>query len=139
MTQLYQTTVHVSGGRNGRATSDDEQLDLSLQLPKSMGGSGQGTNPEQLFAAGYAACFMGAMQLVAKNNGVALPHDFAIDSRVTLNKSDAGELAIAVAFDIHLKGMDKQQASETVEAAHEVCPYSRATRGNIDVDFTITV
>ncbi|MBV7434823.1 organic hydroperoxide resistance protein [Cardiobacteriaceae bacterium TAE3-ERU3] len=139
MTKLYETNVHVSGGRNGSAKSDDGKLNVNLQMPKSMGGNGEGTNPEQLFAAGYAACFMGATQLVAKNKGIELPQGFTIDSHVELGKCDQGNLDISVVFGINLPGMDAAQAEEIVEAAHEVCPYSRATRGNIDIDFNINL
>lgn len=139
MTKIYTTTVAVSGGRNGTAKSDDGKLDVTLGMPKSMGGTGEGTNPEQLFAAGYAACFIGATQLVAKQQNIELPEAFSIDSQVDLIKSEAGDLDIAVIFDVHLSGMEASAAEKLIDDAHHVCPYSRATRGNIDIDFNIHI
>ncbi|UJF24923.1 organic hydroperoxide resistance protein [Suttonella sp. R2A3] len=140
MTKLYSTLVKVNGGRSGTAKSDDGKLDITLDTPESLGGKGgPGTNPEQLFAAGYAACFIGATQLVAGKQGIDVPADFNIDSHVTLSKSDAGDLDISVVFDIHLPGMDAKTAEKLIDDAHHVCPYSRATRGNIDIDFNIHI
>ena len=139
MTTLYTAHAHVTGGRDGAAKSDDGKLDVKLAPPKELGGNGNGTNPEQLFAAGYAACFMGAMRLVAGNEKLALPQGFAIDADVSLGKDAQDNFRLGVVFNIALPGMDKAAADALVAKAHEVCPYSRATRGNIDVTFHINV
>ena len=139
MTTLYTAHAHVTGGRDGAAKSDDGKLDVKLAPPKELGGNGNGTNPEQLFAAGYAACFMGAMRLVAGNEKLALPQGFAIDADVSLGKDAQDNFRLGVVFNIALPGMDKAAAEALVAKAHEVCPYSRATRGNIDVTFHVNV
>jgi len=134
---LYTARSHTVGGRNGESKSDDGALSVKLSTPKSMGGpGGAGTNPEQLFASGYSACFLGAMGLVAKNAKTQLPANTAIDAKVDLLKGDDG-LKIAVEFDITAPGWDKKQTEEIVRKAHEVCPYSRATKGNVDVKFNV--
>ena len=135
MTTLNTAHVHVTGGRDGAAKSSDGKLDLKLAPPAELGGNGAGSNPEQLFAAGYAACFIGAARLVAGNEKIALPQGFAIDADVALGN----RFRLAVVFNIALPGMDKAAAEALVAKAHEVCPYSRATRGNIDVTFHINV
>ena len=139
MTTLYTAHAHVTGGRDGAAKSDDGKLDVKLAPPKELGGNGNGTNPEQLFAAGYAACFMGAMRLVAGNEKLALPQGFAIDADVSLGKDAQDNFRLGVVFNIALPGLDKAAADALVAKAHEVCPYSRATRGNIDVTFHVNV
>ena len=139
MTTLYTAHVHVTGGRDGTAKSNDGKLDLKLAPPTELGGNGAGSNPEQLFAAGYAACFMGAARLVAGNEKIALPQGFAIDADVSLGKDAQEHFRLDVVFHIALPGMDKAIAETLVAKAHEVCPYSRATRGNIDVTFHINV
>jgi peroxiredoxin, ohr subfamily len=139
MTTLYTAHVHVTGGRDGAAKSSDGKLDLKLAPPAELGGNGAGSNPEQLFAAGYAACFMGAARLVAGNEKIALPQGFAIDADVALGKDAQDHFRLGVVFNIALPGMDKAAAEALVAKAHEVCPYSRATRGNIDVTFHINV
>ena len=139
MTTLYTAHVHVTGGRDGAAKSSDGKLDLKLAPPAELGGNGAGSNPEQLFAAGYAACFMGAARLVAGNEKTALPQGFAIDADVALGKDAQDHFRLGVVFNIALPGMDKAAAEALVAKAHEVCPYSRATRGNIDVTFHINV
>jgi Ohr subfamily peroxiredoxin len=133
---LYTAHAHTTGGRDGHAASDDGLLDVKLTLPKSMGGPGTGTNPEQLFAAGYSACFMGALKFVAGKQQITVPADFAIDASVDLGPIPAG-FGIAVKMVVSLPGMDRSVAQELVDAAHEVCPYSNATRGNIDVDLSL--
>jgi Ohr subfamily peroxiredoxin len=136
-TIVYQASATVTGGREGSAKSDDGRLAVSLSTPKGLGGNdGPGTNPEQLFAAGYAACFMGATRFVAGNAGIALPDDFSITSNVGIGPTDGG-FAIDVELLISLPGMDKDQASQLIEQSHQVCPYSNATRGNIDVRLTL--
>ena len=126
---LYTAKAHTTGGRDGAARTDDGRLDVKLSSP---GTSGTGTNPEQLFAAGYAACFIGAMKAVAGMQKITLPADLAIDSNVDLGK--VGEAyGIAVKLDVSLPGMERPAAQKLIDAAHQVCPYSNATRGNIDV------
>ena len=139
MTTLYTAHAHVTGGRDGAAKSDDGKLDVKLAPPKELGGNGNGTNPEQLFAAGYAACFMGAMRLVAGNEKQALPQGFAIDADVSLGKDAQDNFRLNVVFNIALPGLDKAAAEALVAKAHEVCPYSRATRGNVDVALNVNV
>ena len=139
MTTLYTAHAHVTGGRDGAAKTDDGKLDVKLAPPKELGGNGAGTNPEQLFAAGYAACFIGAMRLVAGNEKIAVPQGLAIDADVSLGKDAQDNFRLGVVFNIALSGMDKAAAEALVAKAHEVCPYSRATRGNIDVAFHVNV
>ena len=136
MKALYTTQVKVQGGRDGKAQSTDNRLELTLALPKELGGSGKGTNPEQLFASGYSACFMGAMKHVAGMKKIAVPADAAIDAEVDIGPIPQG-FGIAVRMTIHLPGMDRAVAEDLVHTAHQVCPYSNATRGNIDVTLTV--
>ena len=130
---LYTAHAHTTGGRDGKSRTDDGRLDVTLSSP---GTAGTGTNPEQLFAAGYSACFIGAMKAVAGMKKIALPDDLSIDASVDLGKIPAG-YGIAVRLDISLPGMDRTAAQALVDAAHQVCPYSNATRGNIDVTLTL--
>lgn len=130
---LYTAQAHTTGGREGASRSSDGKLDVQLAPP---GGSGTGTNPEQLFAAGYSACFIGAMKAVAARQKVALPADVAVDAEVDLGPVGQA-FGIAVRMTIHLPGMDKAQAQQLVDTAHQVCPYSNATRGNIPVTLTL--
>jgi len=139
MTTLYTAHAHVTGGRDGAAKTDDGKLDVKLAPPKELGGNGAGTNPEQLFAAGYAACFIGAMRLVAGNEKIAVPQGLAIDADVSLGKDAQDHFRLGVVFNIALPGLDKAAAEALVAKAHEVCPYSRATRGNIDVALNVNV
>lgn len=130
---LYTAHAHTTGGREGSSRSHDGKLDVQLSPP---GGSGAGTNPEQLFAAGYSACFLGALKAVAARQKVNLPAEVSADAEVDLGP--VGEVfGIAVRMRIHLPGMDKAQAQTLVDAAHQVCPYSNATRGNIPVTLSI--
>jgi len=126
---LYTAKAHTTGGRDGASRTDDGRLDIKLSSP---GTSGTGTNPEQLFAAGYAACFIGAMKAVAGMQKITLPADLAIDSAVDLGKVGQG-YGIAATLNISLPGMEREAAQKLIDAAHQVCPYSNATRGNIDV------
>jgi osmotically inducible protein OsmC len=130
---LYTAHAHTTGGRDGKSRTDDGRLDVTLSSP---GTAGTGTNPEQLFAAGYSACFIGAMKAVAGMKKIALPDDLSIDASVDLGKIPAG-YGIAVRLDISLPGMDRTAAQALIDAAHQVCPYSNATRGNIDVTLTL--
>lgn len=136
---MYTTEVTVTGGRDGKADSKDGHLHLTLANPKELGGTGaEGTNPEQLFAAGYAACFLGAMGLVAGKMKLPLPKDASINAEVTLGRT-GDKLGIAAKLRVKLPGMDRAKADELVHAAHNVCPYSHATRNNIDVDLSVIV
>ncbi len=130
---LYTARAHTTGGRDGASRSDDGRLDIKLSPP---GQPGNGTNPEQLFASGYSACFMGAMKAVAGKVGVAVPADAAIDAEVDLGPTSHG-YGVAVRMAISLPGMDREKAQALIDAAHQVCPYSNATRGNIPVTLTL--
>jgi len=134
---LYQAKATVKGGREGSAVSDDGRLDVKLSTPTGLGGNGgEGTNPEQLFAAGYSACFMGATKAVAGKEKITLPQDFSITGEVGIGPIEGGYI-IAVELHISLPGMDKKAAQSLIEKAHQVCPYSNATRGNIEVKLTL--
>jgi lipoyl-dependent peroxiredoxin len=137
---IYTAHARATGGRVGTAKSDDGQIDLKLDRPVEMGGKGNGTNPEQLFAAGYAACFIGALRVVAGKRHLRVPEDVAIDSEVSLGPLAGGVegYGIAVNMTIHLPGIEKATAEELVHTAHQICPYSNATRGNIDVLLTVS-
>jgi lipoyl-dependent peroxiredoxin len=136
MTILYTATAEATGdGRGGRSRSSDGVLDLDLSVPKDMGGAGgEGTNPEQLFAAGYAACFHGALLVVGRTEKVKLS-DTTVTAEVSIGKDDAG-FGLSVKIAAHLPGIPADQAQKLVEQAHQVCPYSKATRGNIEVEVT---
>ncbi|MDP1685969.1 organic hydroperoxide resistance protein [Hydrogenophaga sp.] len=133
---VYTARAHTTGGREGTSRSDDGMLDVKLSPPKAMGGSGAATNPEQLFAAGYSACFMGAMKHVAGLKKVVVPADAAIDAEVDIGPIPAG-FGIAARLNVSLPGMDRAVAQDLVDTAHQVCPYSNATRGNINVTITL--
>lgn len=134
---LYTARATATGGRAGSATSDDGRLNVTLSVPKGLGGDdGAGTNPEQLFAAGYAACFMGAMKFVAGQQKLALPADTAIASEVGIGPIPTG-FGIQVTLNISVPGVARDTAEAIVQAAHIVCPYSNATRGNIDVTLNV--
>jgi lipoyl-dependent peroxiredoxin len=136
---LYTAHGTSTGGRDGHTRSDDGKLQARLQPPKEMGGNGDGTNPEQLFACGYSACFLGAMKFVAGQKKLALSPETSIDASVSIGPLAGGQpgFGIAVAMQIHIPGMDLEAAQALVDAAHMVCPYSNATRGNIDVTLTV--
>ena len=127
---IYTAKVHTTGGRTGASRSDDGRLDVKLSRP---GTTGAGTNPEQLFAAGWSACFESAMELVAHKMKVALPADLAIDAEVDLGPNGDG-YDVAVRLNVSLPGIAPDVAQRVLEAAHQVCPYSRATHGNIAVE-----
>ncbi len=134
---LYQAHATSTGGRDGRAVSSDGAIDLKLTVPREMGGAGAaGTNPEQLFAAGYSACFIGAMRFVAGKQKITLPADTSIAATVGIGPIPAG-FGIEVDMQVTVPGMDRASVQALVDAAHQVCPYSNATRGNIEVRFTI--
>lgn len=134
---VYQAYAKATGGRDGRATSSDGVLDVKLGVPKEMGGAGGAvTNPEQLFAAGYSACFLGALKFVAAKEKVKIPADAAIEATVGIGEIPNG-FGIEVQLDITLPGVERSVAEALVKKAHEVCPYSNATRGNIDVTLNV--
>lgn len=134
---LYRAQATATGGREGRAVSSDGVLDLTLSTPRELGGAGgPGTNPEQLFAAGYSACFIGALKVVAAREKVALPADTSIEGHVGIGPLATG-FGIEVELKISLPGVPREQAESLVQKAHAVCPYSNATRNNIDVTLTV--
>jgi osmotically inducible protein OsmC len=134
---LYTAHATSTGGREGTSKSSDNVLDLKLTTPKEMGGNGAvGTNPEQLFAAGYSACFIGAMKYVASTQKISLPADTSIAADVGIGQI-AGGFGIQVAMTVTIPGMERAAAEKLVDAAHQVCPYSNATRGNIEVTLTV--
>ena len=138
MKTLYTAEALATGeGRDGHGRSSDGRLDFDLAIPKEMGGSGNGTNPEQLFAVGYAACFHSALRLVARQDKVDVS-DSAVGARVSIGQLDNGGFGLAVELEITLPHVDAETAREVTEKAHQVCPYSNATRGNIDVKLTVT-
>jgi|HubBroStandDraft_3_1064219.scaffolds.fasta_scaffold246990_2 osmotically inducible protein OsmC len=130
---LYTAKTHTTGGRDGASHTSDARLDIKLSTP---GSPGAGTNPEQLFAAGWSACFLSAIKLVAGKMKAALPADPAIDAEVDLGTAH-GVFGLAARLNVSLPGMEHQTAEALVDRAHEVCPYSRATRGNINVAITV--
>ena len=130
---LYTAKTHTTGGRDGASRSSDGRLDVKLSAP---GSTGDGTNPEQMFAAGWSACFQGAMGLAARKRRIVLPPDLAIDAEVDLGT--AGDAYFLQArLNVVLPGLDRDIARELIDAAHQTCPYSKATRGNVDVTITI--
>lgn len=133
---LYKAHATSTGGRDGTTRSSDGLLDVKLAAPKEMGGGGGGVNPEQLFAAGYSACFIGAMKFVAGLQKVVLPADTSIDASVGIGQIPAG-FGIEVQLVVTVPGVDRAVAEAIVNKAHEVCPYSNATRGNIEVTITL--
>ena len=138
MNVLYTAEALSTGaGRDGRVVTSDGSFDLGLAVPKEMGGSGVGTNPEQLFAAGYAACFHSALQAVARSRKLKL-EDSAVGGRVQIGPNGDGGYQLSVLLEVVLPGVEAENARELADAAHQVCPYSNATRGNIDVTITIS-
>lgn len=129
----------TGGGRDGHVKSSDDRIDLDTRPPKAAGGSGEGTNPEQLFAAGYAACFLGALLLVARNDKVKLDSATGITAEVGLGKDPNGGFGINAHLIGYLPGLSQDEADALMNKAHQVCPYSKATRGNIDVTLSSTV
>ena len=133
---VYRAYAEATGGRDGRAISSDGVLDVELTTPKELGGAGgQGTNPEQLFAAGYSACFIGAMKFVAGRDKLPMPADTSVEGVVGIGQIPQG-FGIEVELRVSLPGMPAEQAEQLIKRAHQVCPYSNATRGNIDVTLT---
>lgn len=137
MKTLYTATVTTTGGREGSVKSDDGILDFGLSVPKGLGGKGgDSTNPEQLFAAGYAACYGSALETVAEKSGVDIG-DYSVTASVDIGKNEDGDFELAVTLDAYLPGVDTNTGENLVNEAHEVCPYSRATRDNIDVTLNL--
>ncbi|GAA5073333.1 organic hydroperoxide resistance protein [Lysobacter panacisoli] len=133
-TVIYTAHTHVTGGREGTGRSSDGAIDVKLSTP---GSNKPGTNPEQLFGIGYSACFIGAIQFAAADRKVRLPEGFSVDADVALGKIATGEYQLAVTLKVNLPGLDEALKRELVDAAHQTCPYSRMTRGNVDVAFAI--
>jgi lipoyl-dependent peroxiredoxin len=138
---VYTTeSTATGGGRDGHVKSDDGRIDLETRPPKAMGGNGEGTNPEQLFSAGYAGCFLSALRLVAGKSKVKLDDATDVTVQIGIGKdSSDGGFGLTAKIVGYLPGLDQGAATDLVEAAHEVCPYSKATRGNVDVDISVKV
>ncbi|KAJ2791195.1 hypothetical protein GGI18_001308 [Coemansia linderi] len=136
---IYTADVTATGGRNGRAVSSDKVLDVKLTLPKELGGPGETgkTNPEQLFAAGYSACFQGAMGLAASKLKISLPEANTVRAVVHIGKDSTGGLGLSVELHVSAPGLDKEATQKVVDLAHTICPYSRATTGNVEVKLSV--
>jgi Ohr subfamily peroxiredoxin len=138
VTVLYTTSATATGGRDGRATTTDGTFEVKLATPKELGGGGgAGNNPEQLFAAGYSACFLGAMKFVASQGGPKVPENATVTATVGIGPRSEGGFGIDVGLDIALPGLPRAEAEDLVAKAHEVCPYSNATRNNVPVRLTV--
>ena len=134
----YRTSATATGGRDGRARSEDGRLEVQLATPKELGGAGgEGTNPEQLFAAGYAACFLGALKVAGQQLKVRVPAETSITATVGIGPRAAGGFGITADLEVTLPGVDRAEAQKVVEAAHQICPYSNATRNNVDVGLSV--
>ncbi|MCJ2027069.1 organic hydroperoxide resistance protein [Methylobacterium sp. J-067] len=134
----YRTTATATGGRDGAAKTEDGSLSVKLATPKELGGAGgEGNNPEQLFAAGYSACFLGAMKFVAPQLSLKVPADTTVTANVGIGPRSEGGFGITTDLKVSLPGLDKADAERLVQEAHKVCPYSNATRGNVDVGLTV--
>ena len=138
VTVIYKTSATATGGRDGSARSDDGSVDVKLVVPKEMGGpGGTGANPEKLFAAGYSACFLGAMKAVSSGVGVKVPVEATVSAEIGFGPRSEGGYGITADLTISIPGVDHADAQRLAEAAHAVCPYSNATRGNVDVGLTV--
>lgn len=134
----YTTSATATGGRDGRAATKDGSFQVNLSTPKELGGAGgPGNNPEQLFAAGYAACFIGAMKFVASQERIKVPDDTSVTATVGIGPRSEGGFGLDIQLDVSLPGMDRAQAQQLVEKAHQVCPYSNATRNNVPVRLNV--
>jgi Ohr subfamily peroxiredoxin len=137
MEPLYTAIAHASGGgRDGHVRSEDDRLDFDTRPPKEMGGSGEGTNPEQLFAAGYSACFLSAVHAAGREFTLDTT-DAAVSASVSIGKNDAGGFGLAVELDVYVPNVTPEESRRLADRAHEVCPYSNATRGNIEVAVSV--
>ena len=140
MANLYSTKVRASGGRHGSIRSEDGLLDLRLALPRELGGKGDATNPEQLFAGGYAACFENALLHVSLDAGHRFADDdITVAARIGLSRNETGGFVLAAALAVAMVGIDRQTAERLVQGAHAICPYSNAIRGNVDVAISVSV
>ena len=137
MKTLYTAKVTATGGRRGHIKSSDGIIDLDVTVPEGLGGKGGASNPEQLFAAGYASCFQSALMLVAGKQRINIEKESTVTAHVSLNQLDNDNYGLSVKLDVDLKSLDKEQANQLVKQAHEVCPYSVGTRGNIDVELNV--
>ena len=135
----YRTSATAHGGRDGESRTDDGALAVKMGVPKEMGGNGQGNNPEQLFATGYAACFLGAMKFVASQNkdGAQVPNDATVQSTVGIGPRSEGGFGLDIELKVTLPGVPREAAEALVQKAHETCPYSNATRNNVPVRLTV--
>lgn len=139
MKTLYEARATATGGREGQTATDDGKVDFNLSIPEGLGGKGgSGTNPEQLFAAGYAACFLSAIKAAAPKQNVVVPEDAKVHSVVGIGRRNDGVgYGLAVRLTVELPGIEREQAEEVVRAAHEVCPYSHAIKNNVEVDLGV--
>ncbi len=138
VTAIYKTKATATGGRDGAARSDDGSVDVKLVIPKEMGGpGGVGANPEKLFAAGYSACFLGEMKAVSGKEGVKVPADATVTATIGFGPRSEGGYGITADLAISLPGVEREAGERLIRAAHQVCPYSNATRGNVDVGLTL--
>ena len=134
----YKTSATAVGGRDGRTRTEDGKIDLPLAVPRELGGpGGEGTNPEQLFAAGYAACFLGAMKVAGQQLKVRIPSEAAVTATVGIGPRSGGGFGITAELGIHLPDLDPTQARQVADLAHQICPYSNATRNNVDVGLNL--
>jgi Ohr subfamily peroxiredoxin len=134
----YQTRATATGGRDGFARSEDGKFEVQLATPRELGGAGgEGTNPEQLFAAGYSACFIGALKVAGGQLKIKVPADVSVTATVGIGLRSEGGFGITADLEVNLPGLDRDDAQKLVEAAHQICPYSNATRGNVDVGLTV--
>lgn len=134
----YSTRATATGGRDGQARSEDGKFEAKLSTPRELGGAGgEGTNPEQLFAAGYSACFIGALKAASAGLKVKLPEDTKVTATVGIGPRSEGGFGITADLAVDLPGLDRAQAQQLVETAHQICPYSNATRNNVDVGLTL--
>ncbi len=139
MNTLYSTKVTATGGRHGQIRSEDGLLDLKLALPRQLGGKGEATNPETLFAGGYAACFENAILRVSREAGLRFAdEDVEVIAEIGLSRNESGGFVLAAALEVNVTGVDQKKAEELVESAHKICPYSNAIRGNVDVGITVS-
>ena len=134
----YFTTATATGGRDGHARSDDGRIDVTLSTPKELGvAGGEGSNPEQLFAAGYSACFIGALKAAGQQLKVKVPSEVTVTAKVGIGPRSEGGFGITADLQVSLPGLERDTAQQLVDAAHQICPYSNATRGNVDVGLTL--
>jgi len=139
MSALYTTKVAATGGRHGHIRSEDGLLDINLALPRQLGGKGDATNPETLFAGGYAACFENAILHVSRDAGLRFADaDVEVVAEIGLSRNESGGFVLSAALAVRMAGVDQKKAEELVAAAHRICPYTNAIRGNVDVGFTIS-